>query len=500
MAHARVTSEDGFTLVEVMVAIVVLLVGVLGTVMMIDGANAETSQTKAREGGTALARTVLEIARAVPYDELTAARVIQELDARDAIGLDDADAVTTGHQVSSRGFTYTVAPTVCSMDDPKDSLGVQDVGVAFCANSDVRSGTGPIDRNPDDYRRMEVELTWRSGSGPTETVTQTGIVTNPVGGLGPSVTSFTPKVPATATITSAATTEPSYTVKTSKPAADVVWAVNGEEIGSATGDETAWELSWSLGPADTPAVYDCTYVLQATALDADGRAGAPKALTVNIDRRVPFAPTSFTGGLNLSTGVGGVRRVDLQWDANRECDIQSYKVYRGVGGGAIDEEVCAVQSGEATECLDDDAPPASSGALQYQVVAFDDDPAGGDRSAVLDVLEGNASPPDAPTGFAICTGGNPDCNDIDGNPAPAGTAVLGWTASTDPDGDEIAFYRVYRGGNTYGDRLDVLFPVVDKPLVFVDSTVSAATSYYVSAVDEHFGESALTGPMTWGTP
>ena len=50
MARARTCSESGFTLVEVMVAITLLLVGVLGTVTMIDGANAVTTRTKAREG------------------------------------------------------------------------------------------------------------------------------------------------------------------------------------------------------------------------------------------------------------------------------------------------------------------------------------------------------------------------------------------------------------------------------------------------------------------
>ncbi len=44
------------TLIEVMVATMILLVGVLGTVTMIDGANATTSKTKAREGATHLGR------------------------------------------------------------------------------------------------------------------------------------------------------------------------------------------------------------------------------------------------------------------------------------------------------------------------------------------------------------------------------------------------------------------------------------------------------------
>jgi prepilin-type N-terminal cleavage/methylation domain-containing protein len=110
-------SESGFTLVEVMVAMSILLIGVLGTVTMIDGANAGTSRTKAREGGTALARSVLEIARAVPYRELTAARVLTELDGHS--GLADAKPGQSGHQIVTRGFTYTVTPTACALDDPK---------------------------------------------------------------------------------------------------------------------------------------------------------------------------------------------------------------------------------------------------------------------------------------------------------------------------------------------------------------------------------------------
>jgi prepilin-type N-terminal cleavage/methylation domain-containing protein len=59
------SSEHGFTLVEVLVAIVVLLVGVLGVVSLVDGANAVTSKTRAREGGTNVARTIIEISRSI---------------------------------------------------------------------------------------------------------------------------------------------------------------------------------------------------------------------------------------------------------------------------------------------------------------------------------------------------------------------------------------------------------------------------------------------------
>jgi hypothetical protein len=139
-------------------------------------------------------------------------------------------------------------------------------------------------------------------------------------------------------------------------------------------------------------------------------------------------------------------------------------------------------------------------ALYYQVVSVDTPPGGGsregDRSATLAVGDEAANTaPTAPPTVSVCTGGQVGCNDIDGNPAPGGLPVLSWEPSDDPDG--IQFYRVYRGGNTYDKRLDVLFPVENKPLVFIDETAAGSYDYYVSAVDPFFGESALTGPVAW---
>ena len=55
--------QRGFTIVEVMVAMAILLVGLLGTVAMIDGANATTASTRGREGATNLARELVEASR-----------------------------------------------------------------------------------------------------------------------------------------------------------------------------------------------------------------------------------------------------------------------------------------------------------------------------------------------------------------------------------------------------------------------------------------------------
>jgi fibronectin type 3 domain-containing protein len=209
---------------------------------------------------------------------------------------------------------------------------------------------------------------------------------------------------------------------------------------------------------------------------------------------VPFAPTHFSGGRNLNGS-----RVDLQWQSNQECDVKRYHVYRGTSSSVINTKVCETVKDAPTECVDPN-PPAGV-TLFYQVVGVDTPSGGGDREgdrgAVLEVPpeSANAGAPTAPASLTVCTGGDPGCNDIDGEPAPSGVPVLTWNESTDPDG--VAFYRVYRDGDTYADRLDILFKVADKPLVFIDATASGAHSYRVSAVDNLFGESTLSGEVAW---
>src|SRR4051812_25314467 len=64
------SDERGFTLIEVMVAIFVLLLGVLATTTLLNTANAETERNQARNGATNLVRDVIEGARSLPYTDI----------------------------------------------------------------------------------------------------------------------------------------------------------------------------------------------------------------------------------------------------------------------------------------------------------------------------------------------------------------------------------------------------------------------------------------------
>src|SRR5919199_1594965 len=127
----RLQDDSGFTIVEVMIAAVVLIVGLLGTLTMIDGAQSATRTTKAREQATNLQRELIEAARTVAYEQLvpgnTSAMVSNQP------GLGDSSLSSPGWTIRRRGVTYAVSMGSCAVDDPRDGTGAHDAGV-FCAN------------------------------------------------------------------------------------------------------------------------------------------------------------------------------------------------------------------------------------------------------------------------------------------------------------------------------------------------------------------------------
>jgi prepilin-type N-terminal cleavage/methylation domain-containing protein len=512
VSRVRPSSQSGFTLIEVLVAMLILLVGVLGVVTMVDGANAVTSKTKAREGGTAIARSIIEISRSLRYRDLTQASLEAALDTRPAMA--DSKPSVTGYTIKSRGITYELTLTVCSLDDPKDDLGLRPPGTTFCPDSDGPPATAR-DRNPDDYKRVRVRLTW-STRATTHSVTQTSSIINPVGGLGPSVTGLTMTSP-----TSAGTDEvriegsslspinsASFVATTSTFAADLTWSVGGDSQGKANGGPTSWTFTWNFtdGGSDPDNIlyYDCKYFIQADGFDAEGRAGAPRVLTVILNRREPIAPAQVTGGRN-----GSGDRVDIHWNGNPECDVIGYRVYRSTSAASLGTQVnCPVdpQAPNTTVttrdwCVDQEAP--ATGPLYYRVVAVDTLASGtlreGTQSAQVTVpASGGNSVPSAPTNITSCIGGQVDCNGPDGLPAPSGQIVVRWDPSTDSDG-AVSFYRIYRDGTTYGDRWDDFFPEAGGLLAWLEYAPGTTShTYRVTAVDDKFGESALSDPVTAG--
>jgi hypothetical protein len=446
-------------LLETMFSSGVLLVGVLGTLTLVDGANDRTAASKSREGATALARQLVEASRSIPYPQLTPASIEERL--QEQPGLEDSGA-GAGWTIRRRNFTYTVDAEVCTFDDSADGGGAHE-NSSYCTDS----ATGTLDGTPDDYRRVVVELQWDTGHG-VQLHRQTTLVNNPGNAAAPAVKTLAvtaPSVPVTSDYTNV-----DFSATTSTAPQTVRWSVEGVPQGSASGSGTTWSFSWRIS-----GVLDGSYLVGAQALDAQGRSGSSKALTVTLNRFLPLAPEGFAAGRN-----GGI--VDIEWLPNSEGDIVGYRVYRQVGTGAP-VDVC----GLVTESVCKDDSPPDVDAVDYWAVAVDRAPDGsyreGTRSQLRTVTKANTRP-FAPTDLTISVGTD-------------GSATLQWAAPSpaDPDsGDSIQFFRIYRDGVAYADRYDRTGLGTD--LTWTDPAHNGDPhTYYVTAVDSQLAESDPVGPV-----
>lgn len=448
-------------MIELVIAMMILTVGVFGTLSMIDGANATTTTTKAREAATNLSRHLLEASRSVPYPRLTPGSVVDEL--QDQPGL-RGNGPAHNWRISLRDVTYGVTATVCSLDDVTDGTGDRDAG-SFCSDSTTSSRR---DGNPDDYKRVEIELRWTANSR-EHSLRQRALINNPGNSVGPAVRSLTMTSPSSNPVTMDFATV-DFRVNTSTTPTTVGWTIDGVPQDDALGSGTQWSFTWPVAGLE-----DGSYLIGSRAFDKTGASGASAALTVTLNRFLPRAPGRFLAGLSSSV-------VELEWLPNKERDIAGYRAYRGAPGSGI--LVCDLST--ATACQDL-APPDGSGPIPYHVVAVDRTPNGSYRegaASTATVVRDNR-PPNPARSLSATAGGD-------------GTTTLTWS-SPDPepasgDGDDVAFYRIYRDGSAYSDRYDRTGLPTD--LAYVDAATDGVShTYYVTAVDSQLAESILLGPV-----
>jgi prepilin-type N-terminal cleavage/methylation domain-containing protein len=468
MARARNGSQDGFTLVEVMVTMLVLLVGIAGAVTLIDGANAVTVKTKQREAATNLQRELIEGARAVAYEQLTSNGLRTALQARAGLADSSAGGAWT---IERRGTVYTVATAVCTVDDPRDETGDHGAGT-FCAGQTAGAG----DNAPDDFKRVTVDLTWEHRGVPGSS-RQATIVTNPSSNLGPEVVSLERDPDDEMIVTDVASIE--FTATTATPAEAVRFLVDGAVAETVEPSGLSAEFDWTI---DSGGVYvlDGTYVITATALNHGGLTGPSRSLTVRLNRHAPAAVTGLAGGWN-ATRDG----VDLEWNQNEESDIVGYRVYRRAGAGAW-TKVCDTAP-QVTECHDAGHSEPWASSYEYYAVALDEiSDSGTKREGEHSESLFAAPTDDAPNPPATLVGS-----------VGEGGYQLEWTAPPPPAtpyaGDEILFFRIYRDGVAVADRFDRTG--LGSDLTFTD-TAPGSHQYWVASVDENYSESILVGPVT----
>jgi type II secretory pathway pseudopilin PulG len=333
----RLRHEDGFTLVETLVAAVVLVVG-LGTLLgLVNGSLKASASTRAREGATNLARQILEDAHTIPYGQISPSAIVGELQAMS--GLADSSSAA-GWQVKQRGFTYTVSVSDCSIDDPKDGYGVHENKVTkenpFCAESSTE-GTEAEDPQPEDLKRITVDVTWPA-IGRSPDVHQVEMLTAAGEAPGLSASGLHIELPAGYEVpTPVIATEPisnslTFAVTAPSSTAAMRWSLEGAVQSPAPvlkSGTTTWTFTWSI---PQPGVPDGTYQVSAQAIDRTGVLGPPVSMSVTLIRGVPAAVTGLSGGFNTINVAGTPKQVvELQWNANNERNVIGYRIYNPRG-------------------------------------------------------------------------------------------------------------------------------------------------------------------------
>ncbi len=459
----RLAGERGFTLVELLVAGLVLVVGMLGVLVLLTGSQRMTATNNERVGATNLARELVEATRSLDYADMSGTRVQTRLQAR---GLGSGSPWV----IERRFARYTVTAVSCTYDSPTDGMAATPPDGVCLPQPAGALG----DANGDDFRRTTFSISW-AGGGVSRPVSQTTLVVNPSGGLGPRIVGATPVAQ---TITGSVTE--AQVVWTTTTARTLRWTVDDGVSSGAVSGSTAFTTRWALGSSGSAGeVLDGSYEITGQPFDDRDVAGEAKRVNVVVNRRVPYAPPSLAGGHNTRVDDW----VDLEWGRSRERDVLGYRASwagnDGAAGTADDKQVCpAVGDGwmldpATTSCTDFSPPP---GAATYYVAAIDRAPDNslreGDRRTLA--IDAPTPRPSPPLGLVSST--------------VAGQPTLVWLP---PLTGAVSFYRIYRDDERY-DRTSA------GSLTYRDSNPGVQHHRYaVTAVDSAYNESSVLGPVLW---
>lgn len=507
----QLRGERGFTLIEVLVACLVLVVGLLGLFGTLNVAAHTTMLNRQRQAETSLAREVIEDASTLAYTQLTPAGLAGALQPMVAFSTVSGQGLDVARSI----YHFNVSLNVCSLDDPTDGYGNHSSppssGGVWCP--DV-APNGTVDTNPDDEKRLSVTVTPRAGSEPTvqlTTLVRSQTINGPAVSCLTATSGVCPGV--NTSILTSSTTSLTFYVTTTSQAASVQWLVNGNsppgaQIASGTdpyvpSGKTS-QFTWQI-PTTNGASIDGTYTISVYGQDSNGATGSRSTLQVTVNEHQATAPASITAGYNPL--IGGA---DIQWVPSTDQDVLYYDVYRQVG--TTTTLACSAVAG--TSCTDLTAPnpgppptPCANPPTDYTnhpttywVVGVDTDPITGQpRISTQTSPTSDANlcdhPPSTPSSLAA---------------TPANGAItLNWSAPASPGdidpGDSIQGWRIYRwasGANVSfpGSRLAYVGTASGNQVTsFTDTSPDPGgitQSYCVTSVDTHLNESTCSNLAT----
>jgi type II secretory pathway pseudopilin PulG len=491
--HARTfgtagDGECGFTVVEVLVAAIVLLIGLLSASALLDNSSETSAATNEREQATNLARQIIEDAYSIPYSQISPNSITDELQAMHGLA---NEGQGPAWQIARRGISYTVAVSECAVDDPKDGLGKHVNGFGenwFCEGEKESTGKEVNeDATPEDLKRITVDVRWKA-LGRSPDVHQVGLLSSAGAAPGlaaselhlesPSVGAGVTGTPTQPTVVEEPASE-KLTFAASAPEATKAmrWSVEGatQTAGVTRTSSTTWTFSW---PIPLNSVSDGTYGVSVQAIDATGVAGPPVSIPVTLIRTTPAAVSGLRGGFNEISVLGVKTRVaEIEWQANTERNVIGYEVENPSGQLVCPETVTVLST--ALACIDFRPPLLGALNLTYSVFALYRNASGAvtlGPPGKITLLGGVLSGPGAPTKLELEKTGE-------------GSAVLKWEAPT--TGEPVLFYRIYRGSTDYTGRYGV-----SATTAFTDTDAASAHTYWVTAVSATLKESTFLGPAS----
>ena len=363
----RLRSQSGMTIVETMVAAVILTAGVLGVFVMVETADKVNTANRGREAATSISREVLEKSHSTVYGSIGDSSWLDATLAGLSGGTGQVVSPAAGAartDVTRRGKTYTITTETCSVDDSKDGLKAS-VGTIRWCNDSLTTGAG--DSQPEDLKRVGVTAQWTEG-GKTHSIYQASTFSSAGSVVGPSLTEFkitspTGLDPVAPTVTTNGNGKVVFQAS-SIGAGDMKFTVDGvaQTTGIAGGANGVWTFDWNIVP-----LKDGMYTIGATAIDPLGTAGDPQYIQVKLARGAATAVKNVAGGYNDVYASNTKKRVvELGWDASPEGSVTGYEVLKGA------TVVC--EASLNLECMD--LSPASSGNTTYTIKTLYTDSAG----------------------------------------------------------------------------------------------------------------------------
>jgi type II secretory pathway pseudopilin PulG len=487
--------DRGFTLLETLVASVVLIVGLMTLFGLLETSLKASASTRAREGATGIAREILEDARTIPYAQISPGSIVGQLQALH--GLANAGSGATW-QIVRRGVTYTVVVKECGIDDPKDGLGkhVNASGEnTFCKDAgeaEYKATETVEDSHPENLKRITAEVTWPA-KGRKPAVTQVETVT--AAGEAPGLSAGQLKLikPTLPNPTTPVIGEPQtslvFSVQAPVSTTAMEWALDGvRQTNPPTHvSGTEWQFSWAI---PLPEVSDGAYQVSVQAIDANGVYGPPISISVTLIRSIPAAPKVTYGGFNEPIVAGTQKQVvELQWQPNTERNVIGYRVYNPSNVLICPESVTTLSL--QPSCVDllsaAGSPTPASTKLTYSVVAlYRKYKEGGLSETVSEGPAGTFTLSKTPLAPKVPQEGFLEAK------TEEGAATLNWKAPV--GGTPVVFYRIYRGTKDYTPGRYAV--VSAATTTFTDNHAVEKATYWVTAVSATMTESPFTGSVT----